>query len=69
MGWGPVDWVGGVFLEAKFEKKIDFVFLFIFLFERPLLRYLLKFESVTYGLTWVGARDTCVSKNEVHIFC
>ena len=22
-----------------------------------------KFESVTYGLTWVGARDTCVSKN------
>ena len=24
-----------------------------------------KFESVTYGLTWVGARDTCVSKNKV----
>ena len=23
-----------------------------------------KFESVTYGLTWVGARDTCVSKKK-----
>ena len=24
-----------------------------------------KSESVTYGQTWVGARDTCVSKNEL----
>ena len=35
MGWGPVDWVGRVLLEAKFENKwtleMDF-----FLFERPL---------------------------------
>ena len=28
MGWGPVDWVKRVFPEAKFEKKMDFVFLF-----------------------------------------
>ena len=65
MGWGPVDWVGRVFPEEKL-KKMDLFFLF-FSFERPLLRYLLKSESVTYGLTdqltWVGARDTCVSKN------
>ena len=41
MGWGPVDWVGRVLPEAKFEKKCT-SFFEIFGFERPLLRYLLK---------------------------
>ena len=67
MGWGPVDWVGRVLPEAKFKKKCT-LFFYFFLFERPLLRYLLKSESVTYQLTWVGARDTCVSKNLITNF-
>ena len=41
MGWGPVEWVGMVLPEAKFEKKCT-SFFEIFWFERPLLRYLLK---------------------------
>ena len=41
MGWGPVDWVGRVLPEPKFEKKCT-SFFEIFGFERPLLRYLLK---------------------------
>ena len=41
MGWGPVEWVGMVLPEAKFEKKCTSFFDF-FGFERPLLRYLLK---------------------------
>ena len=50
MGWGPVDWVGRVFPEAKFEKN-GLCFLIFFVFEQPLLRYLLKSESVTDGRT------------------
>ena len=43
MGWGPVDWVGRVLPEAKFEEEKEWTSLFyFFLFERPLLRYLLK---------------------------
>ena len=52
MGWGPVEFVGDQltgwgesFQKQNSKKKMDFVFLF-FLFERPLLRYLLKSESV-----------------------
>ena len=41
MGWGPIEWVGRVLPEAKFEKKCT-SFFEIFGFERPLLRYLLK---------------------------
>ena len=41
MGWGPIEWVGRVLPEAKFEKKCTSFFEF-FGFERPLLRYLLK---------------------------
>ena len=41
MGWGPVDWVGRVLPEAKFENKCTLFFEF-FLFERPIPRYLLK---------------------------
>ena len=69
MGWGPVDWVGRVLPEAKFENKWT-LFFELFLFERPLLTRDWKSESVTNLLTyqptnlltWVGARDTCVSK-------
>ena len=38
MGWGPVDWVGRVLPEPKFENKCTSFFEF-FGFERPLLRY------------------------------
>ena len=37
MGWGPVDWVGRVLPEPKFENKCTSFFEF-FGFERPLLR-------------------------------
>ena len=62
MGWGPVDWVGKSLPRSKIRNQMDFVFFIfiLFLFERPLL---LKSESVTNLLTWVGARDTCMSKN------
>ena len=43
MGWGPVDWVGRVLPEAKFEEEKKWTsFFYLFLFERLLLRYLLK---------------------------
>ena len=38
MSWGPVDWVGRVLPEAKLEN--NWTLLFIFLFERPILRFL-----------------------------
>ena len=38
MGWGPVDWVGRVLPEPKFENKCTSFFDF-FGFVRPLLRY------------------------------
>ena len=59
MGWGPVDWVGKSLPRSKIRNQMDFVFFIfiLFLFERPLL---LKSESVTNLLTWVGARDTCI---------
>ena len=41
MGWGPIEWVGRVLPEAKFEKKCT-SFFEIFGFERLLLRYLQK---------------------------
>ena len=52
MGWGPVDWVGRVLTEAKFEKKYT-SFFEIFLFERPIPRYLLiiKTARATDGRT------------------
>ena len=50
MGWGPVDWVGRVLPEAKFENKWTLFFDF-FLFERPLLTRDWKSESVTDGPT------------------
>ena len=42
IGWGPVDWVGRVLPEAKFEEKNAPCFFVFWGFERPLLRYLLK---------------------------
>merc|ERR1739842_141882 len=59
-------WVGRVLPEAKFENRWT-LFFELFLFDRPLLTRDWKSESVTNQLTnlltWVGARDTCVSKN------
>merc|ERR1712212_1444202 len=67
-------WVGRVLPEAKFDNRWT-LFFELFLFDRPLLTRDWKSESVTYQptyqptyhptyqLTWVGARDTCVSKN------
>ena len=46
MGWGPVDWVGRVLPEQKFENKCTSFFEF-FGFERPLLRYVGSVFSVT----------------------
>ena len=46
MGWGPVDWVGRVLPEPKFENKCTSFFEF-FGFERPLLRYGGSVFSVT----------------------
>ena len=43
MDLGPDDWVGRVLPEAKFEEEKKWtLFFYFFLFERPLLRYLLK---------------------------
>ena len=64
-GWGES--------SKKQNSKTNGLSFWIFWFERPLLRYLLKSESVTnlrtylrtYLLTWVGARDTCVSKKRM----
>ena len=51
--------------EAKLENKCT-LFFELFLFDRPLLTRDWKSESVTdqptNQLTWVGARETCVSK-------
>ena len=74
--------MGRVLPEAKLKNKCT-LFFELFLFERPLLTRDWKSESVTNGptnqltnqLTWVGARDTCVSKNHpvyvyiVYIVC
>ena len=46
MGWGPVDWVGRVLPEPKFENKCTSFFEF-FGFEQPLLRYGGSVFSVT----------------------
>ena len=55
MGWGPVDWVGRLPPEAKFEIKCTSFFYF-FGFERPLLRYLSKTVLHCKGSgIWVNA--------------
>ena len=41
LGWGQVDWVERVLLEAKLKNKTTLLFE-IFRFERPIPRYLLK---------------------------
>jgi len=66
-------WVGRVLPEAKLKNKCT-LFFELFLFDRPLLTRDWKSESVTNLLTyqptnlltWVGAIDTCVSKNMHH---
>ena len=56
MGWGPVDWVGRVLPEAKFEKKCTLFFYFFYLSDRYCVTYFR-----TNGLTWVSARDTTLA--------
>ena len=68
MGWGPVDWVGRVHPEAKFEKKCTSFFEF-FGFERSLLRYLLKTVLHCKGSgIWVDAITQVVEGKEEDVF-
>ena len=61
MGWGPVDWVGRVLPEAKFENKCTLFFEKI-LFERPILRYLLKTVLPCKALRFSYGLITAVEK-------
>ena len=57
--WGPVDWVGRVLPEAKFENIYTSFFEF-FLFERPIARYLLKTILHCKGSRKItGAEEHC----------
>ena len=64
-----------IYFRAKLKNKCT-LFFELFLFDRPLLTRDWKSESVTNGptnlptnqLTWVGARDTCVSKKTLILF-
>ena len=76
MGWGPVDWVGRVLPEAKFEEQNAP----IFLFERPTPRYLQKTvlgnQLNGLGTSWMGGegpprskiRKKCTSFFELFLF-
>ena len=64
-------WVGRVLPEAKFENRWTLFFELFDLIDRywPEIGNpkVWRTNELTNGLTWVGARDTCVSKNQTKL--
>ena len=59
MGWGPVDWVGRVLPEAKFENKWTLFFEFfdlsdLYIFEHLSLHIHFRAFKPSYTFLWVG---------------